>query len=512
MGTTNNNRQYCGWNIDDVQITAQISSVITFYNLVNSKTDAELISNAHINVVNNFNVKPDAWFTNTINNALNVGADALFEADATGMASYIDNGGTTVMGTTSVQQYVTSERWHLVSSPITDATINTYYDVHLKFYNEPTNTWTYLVLPTTIPMNIAQGYAAWSSDQYNGTTTVTFSTPTGQLNDAEVTIDTLDYTPGAPLIGFNLIGNPYPCALNWNSSWPLSNMSGWMMIYDNGIYRGYNIDGTSYNGGTPIIPSTQGFWVRALNSDAIITIPRSQRIHNSQSFYKDSDIIELPVVSLSVEINGMKDEAKVIFSSLASNEFDGLYDLEKFENVSEAPTIFTASGGIDLAVNYLPENYQNVSIPVGFKTGQEGLFQINLESLANLPANVHVYLEDLKEGNTVELNENANYEFVYSPLDDLHRFNLVFKDNYFGIDDPEMNNINIYAFKNIVYINIPEMNNGEVVIYDLMGKEIARETAIGGSMTEIPVNNGDAYYLVTVQTGGKFISKKVFIK
>jgi len=31
-------------------------------------------------------------------------------------------------------------------------------------------------------------------------------------------------------------------------------------------------------------------------------------------------------------------------------------------------------------------------------------------------------------------------------------------------------------------------------------------------MTEIPVNNGDAYYLVTVQTGGKFISKKVFIK
>ncbi len=237
-----------------------------------------------------------------------------------------------------------------------------------------------------------------------------------------------------------------------------------------------------------------------------------KEIHNTQWFYKDSDIIELPVVSLSAEINGMKDEAKVIFSSLASNEFDGLFDLEKFENVSEAPTIFTASGGIDLAVNYLPENYQNVSIPVGFKTGQEGLFQINLESLANLPANVHVYLEDLKEGNTVELNENANYEFVYSPLDDLHRFNLVFKDNYFGIDDPEMNNINIYAFKNIVYINIPEMNNGEVVIYDLMGKEIVRETAIGGSMTEIPVNNGDGYYLVTVQTGGKFISKKVFIK
>jgi hypothetical protein len=511
MGTTNNNRQYCGWNIDDVQITAQISSVITFYNLVNSKTNAELISNAHINVINNFVVKPEAWFTNTTNNALNVGAEALFEADATGMASYIDNGGTTVTGATNVQQYVTSERWHLVSSPITDATINTYYDVHLKFYNEPTNTWTYLVNPVTIPMNIAQGYSAWSSDSYLGTTTVTFSTFTGQLNNTEITVDTLDYTVGAPLAGFNLMGNPYPCALNWNSSWPMTNLNGWMQIYDNGVYRGYNIDGTSYNGGTPIIPSTQGFWVRALGSEASITIPLSQRVHNSQDFNKESNV-NYPFVSLTAEINGMTDETKLIFSPYATSGPDPLYELEKFENVSDAPTLFTISEGKEFAVNYLPEEYNNIIIPVGFNTGQEGLYQIKLDKIEDLPANVHVYLKDIKEENIIELYENSIYEFSYSPLDEAHRFNLLFKDGYFGTEELTQNEINVYSFNNVVYIRLPQDQKAEIHIYDLMGKEVMVSQSSDEAINAIEITAGTGYYLVFVQTGDQFVTEKVFIR
>jgi hypothetical protein len=513
IGTTNNKKQYCGWNIDDFQITAQISSgVISFYNLVNSKTNAELISNAHVNVAHNADIKPGAWLTNGTDRAFNVGGNVLFEADATGMASYIDNGGTTVAGTTSVQQYVTSQRWHMVSSPITDATINTYYDIYLKYYNEPTNTWTYLVNPTTLPMNIAQGYAAWAADQYTGTTTVTFTTSTGQLNDSEVTVDTLDYTSGAPLVGFNLLGNPYPCALNWNSSWPMTNLNGWMQVYDNGVYRGYNIDGTSFNGGTPIIPSTQGFWIRALGPNASITIPRSQRVHNSQAFYKGSADQEFPSVSLTSEINGMTDETKVIFSQQASKGPDPQLELDKFENVSEAPTLFTISEGKEFAVNYLPEDYNNVIVQVGFKTGQEGIYQIKSSLIANLPLNVHVYLEDIKQGTITELSENSIYEFAYSPLDEPYRFNLLFKDSFIGTEGLIANEINIYAFNSVVYIQMPEQQKSEIAIFDMMGQEIARNTSTGESQKTIEIKSGAGYYLVKVQTGNKLVTKKVFIK
>jgi len=512
MGTTNNTRQFCGWNIDDVQVTEQMDSVLTFYNLVVSKANAEVISNCYVNVLNNTTIKPDAYFTNGVNQSLNIVGDALLEATATGMASYIDKGVTTVAGNISVQEYVTSERWHLVSSPISDATINTYFDIYLKYYNEPSDTWTYLVLPTTIPMNVTQGYAAWASNGYTGTTTVTFQSSAGDFNNSDYFLDELSYTSGAPLAGFNLLGNPFPCALNWSSAWNLNNMSGWMQIYDNGVYRGYNVDGSSYNGGTPIIPSTQGFWVRSLGSIADITIPKSQRVHSGQAFYKESVAKEYSTVSLTSEINGLPDETKVIFSPQASERFDGYNDLEKFENDSDFPTLYTVSDGIEYAVKYLPEDFNGLKIPVGFKTGQEGLFQIKAASIANLPTNVNVYLEDLKEGNFTELYENSIYEFAYSPLDEALRFNLVFKNSITGNEEFTMNEINIFSFKNVVYIRFPQDQKAEIHIYDLMGKEIISGRSAGEALSTFEINDGTGYYLVKVQTGDQFVTEKVFIK
>jgi hypothetical protein len=512
IGTTNNTKQFCGWNIDDVQITEQMDSVLTFYNLVVSKANAEVVSNCYVNVMHNTTIKPDAYFTNGVNQSLYIGGNALLEATANGMASYIDKGTTNVAGNISVQEYVTSERWHLVSSPISDATINTYFDIYLKYYNEPSDTWTYLVLPTTIPMNVTQGYAAWASNGYTGTTTVTFQSSSGNFNNSDYFLDELSYTSGAPLAGFNLLGNPFPCALNWSSAWNLNNMSGWMQIYDNGVYRGYNIDGSSYNGGTPIIPSTQGFWVRSLGPIADITIPKAQRVHNGQAFYKEAVVNEFPEVTLSSEINGMTDETKVIFSPQATSGFDGFYDLQKFENVSDAPTLFTMSDGIEYAVKYLPEDYNGLKIPVGIKTGQEGLYQIKSPTIANLPTNVNVYLEDLKEGNIIELYENSIYEFAYSPLDEEHRFNLLFKDSFIGTEEFTMNEINIFSFKNVVYIRLPEAQKAEIHIYDLMGKEIISGASSGEALSTFEINDGTGYYLVKVQTGEQFISEKVFIR
>jgi hypothetical protein len=512
MGKSNQVKVYCGWNIDDLQIIADGANVTTFYDLVNSKNNAELITAANVKVNRNFTVKPGAWMTNGSGRSLYVGGDALLEASSSGMASFIDNGGTMVNGTSRVQQYLTSERWHMVGSPISDATINTYYDIYLKYYVEPTNTWTYLVLPVTIPMNIAQGYSAWASNGYTGTTTVTYTTSTGKMNDSEITVDTLNYTPGAPVAGFNLMGNPYPCALTWNSSWPMTNLNGWMQIYDNGVYRGYHIDGTSYNGGTPIIPSTQGFWIRAIGADASITIPKSQRVHDTQAFYKQTNVSELASLSLFSTINGMKDEAMVVFSPDATLGFDISLELEKFDNVDEAPTLYTLSEGKLCGVNYLPPEFNDLIIPVGFKTGEAGIYQIGSPSISNFPGNIRIFLEDIKQGNLIELDENSNYEFDYSPLDEQHRFNLIFKDASIAPEEIRISDINIYSFQNTIYVRMPVNQNASIVLYDLMGREISNVRASGDELNTILVNHGSGYYLVKVQTDEQIVSKKVFIR
>jgi hypothetical protein len=516
LGPTTPNQNYCGWNIDDFQINTNVSDLVPFYNLVNSKVNAELILNANVNVINNVDIKSDAYVTNSSGKVLYVGGNALLEANATGMASYIYNGTTNISGTTIVQQYLTSERWHSISPPISDATINVYYDVYLLEYHEVDNSWSYLVLPTTIPMNETQGYYAWVDDSWPiPSNPVSFE---GQLNDAIDYPITLNYTTGAAKAGYNLVGNPYPCSLDWNtsSSWNRTNMSGWMTIKEGATYCGWNpYLNQGWNGKTDgIIPSTQGFWVRRLDGlPTTFTIPASERVHNSQTFYKNTIENLYPTIRLKVENDGISDESVVVFHPEGHTGFDGLYDLEKFSNGMGSPDIYTVIEEKEYAFNVMPEDYTNKVIPVYFRAGIEEICQLKSTEVVNFIGGIKVYLQDLKTGSVTILEENSMYEFEYSPLDDPHRFNLHFKDSYFGVDKGSPDSgIIVYAFENVININIPEAKPAEVAIYDMMGRELLQQKTVNENLTRIKLDAKTGYYIVKVQTGDQFVTKKIFIK
>ncbi len=485
------------------------STAETYYNLVLSKTINPVSTNSDVSVNNNFTIKPSAYFTNATGNTINVAGNMLLEADASGMASYIDNGTTNVSGSTMVQEYLTSERWHLVSPPVAGATINTYLDIYLKYYNEPSATWTYLVNPTTLPMNLAQGYSAWAADDMTGTTTATY---TGTLNNSNYSIGSLSYTASAaPSDGFNLIGNPFPCAIDWSMGWPMNNLSGWMEIYDNGVYRGYHVDGSSYNGGTQLIPSNQGFWVRAINTSASITIPSSARVHSGQAFYKDTPEISYPEIRLNATMNGNIDEAVIAFMPDGSEGFNGYYDLEKFYNAPEFPQFYSILDSRQYAFKALPADYENRLIPLGFEMVQAGTFQLQASEIKNFDPDINVYLEDLLTGQVTELKEGQQITFTSSPLDDPHRFNLHFMKSYYGVNEESLSSTSIYSINDIVYIQMPFAASGEVVIYDLTGHEMIRQAMRGTALVKIKVDFKTGYYLVKVQTGDQFITGKVFL-
>jgi hypothetical protein len=337
---------------------------------------------------------------------------------------------------------------------------------------------------------------------------------TGSLTSTDQS-PTLSYTSSATHggLGFNLIGNPYPCALDWNSNWTKSNLSGWMVIYDNGTHRGWHPTSGAYNGKTDgIIPSTQGFWVRALNSSGSLTIPASERLHSSQAFYKESQENIYPTIRMESEISGIADETMVMFHPECSAGFDGYFDLTKFTNVDEAPMIFTISEGSYFGVNNYDENYMDKVIPIGFKTGEEGLYSIKATEMANFDDAINIYLEDLKTGTITLLNEISVYDFTYSPLDADHRFNLHFKDEWYGVEEQDYSGINIYAHKNIVYVRMRNPEKGQVKIFDVMGKEVVNRNTQNSEFIKIPVEAGFGYYLVKFESDYQTYTQKVFIK
>jgi len=513
---------HCGGIIDSIQIIIQNANVF-FHDLVVENGVRAILWNTSwypLYINGDLNLETNAHLRVDPEEILNVAGDAFLSADATGTASLLDNGTFNVSGTTTVQQYLTSEMWHLVSPPISDAEIGIYMNIYLKEYNEPTDTWTYLVNPITMPMNVTQGYSAWASNDLTGPTTVNFA---GTLNaNVDYPIGSLSYTPSSPASGWNLLGNPYPSPLQWNSLWTKADLSEWACVHNNGNDECYNaltgtgwpLAGSMANG---IIPSTQGFWVRATSASASLTIPQSERKYSSQSFYKGSGIEMNETIRLRVDGNDDSDAVLLQFIPGATSGYDPMFDLEKRWGYTESPQIYAIINEDELfSVSVLPKLHHDLIIPIGFEVGVEGSFSLSATelSLSNsiTASEMQVVLEDLMENTLTVLTLKDVYQFEATPSDKKHRFNLHFKNSKTDVNDITNAGVNIYSNENIVYVQIPEISNGDIVIYDMMGREVARKHSTGETITRIEVNAGTGYYVVKAQTGDQFVTEKVFIK
>lgn len=93
----------------------------------------------------------------------------------------------------------------------------------------------------------------------------------------------LSYTPGAPLPGVNLIGNPYDEAIDWNHpSWTRTNLSETVQVWDPGLdggtggYRTWNgLVGDLREG---VIPAGQGFHVEALGPGPELVVTEAAKL------------------------------------------------------------------------------------------------------------------------------------------------------------------------------------------------------------------------------------------
>jgi PKD repeat protein len=512
------------WYIDDVQLsyTTTMPGEEAFYDLTISKTNAEVSTAGNITVNNNLTVKPGAYFTNATGNDLSVAGDLHLEASETSMASFIDEGNTTVAGNAIVEQYLAYDALagyqnHLVSSPISNATLNTYYNLYFYAYDEAGTDgsyWDNIYEPLDFPLAVGQGYNATGSQYYTGTTTVLFNTgPGGVLNNSDVTFTNFTRnSPNTGYVGFELVGNPFQSALEWNGNWPMSNLSGWMLVWDYDTYRGWHTDGTDHNDGTAVIPASQGFFVRAIDIPASLTIPAAERIHDNQAFYKNPSEYPHPILRIEASSSEHADEAVVVFHPEGSDAFDGYYDLSKFSNAEGVPSLYTVTKGHKYGFNVLSTDYANRTVPLHFKINNGGIYALQVTDISNFSDEAFIYLEDRKENTITELNPGSEYVFGYEKYDNTHRFNLLFKDSPYEEAAPASNTIRIYARGNTVYVQTPEQQQGIVIVFDVLGQEVLRTGTDETGNTVIRMDARTGYYFVSVQTGEEFTGTKVLIR
>jgi len=404
-----------------------------------------------------------------------------------------------------------SKGWHLISSPVSAQPFQPSFvtnppDATQDFYlwEEETGFWINSKLGTgPYTFNTAKfganfeagkGYlCAYATDQ-----TKDFSG--GYLNVTDQPRSCSFVGPGAwSDKGWNLLGNPYSCALSWNNgSWALTNIDAMAQVWSE-TNSSYTVINT-----TEIIPAMQGFMVRANATSASLTIPIASRQHNVQAWLKTTQNPYIKLVAHN-PAEQTAQESVVAFNSQSTPGYDSDFDSYFIEGY--APDFYSRAGSENLAYNTLPVLSRNTIVPFSFvKTGGSD-YSIEATKIENFPT-TEIYLTDLKLNKVQNLLENPVYTFTSFSGDDPARFLLSF-GHIVGQDEKTFSNNGIYAYENNLFIINP--GKAKLELYSMNGKRLHSEEIDSPGLFKTTLYLPTAYYVVRLTTGTKVVVTKVFL-
>lgn len=241
--------------------------------------------------------------------------------------------------------------------------------------------------------------------------------------------------------GWNLITNPYPCAVNWNalSEDNRGGVDPYIYIYEanTASYAVYELDDTSpVDGMDSIIAHSQAFWVHASTAFDEIEFRESHKVAVETKFVKSTGTIPKNRfnVRMTSASHDLKDVAVLKVSKGATSNFDRSKDgLKMFSPlIDEVPSLaFVSDDGFNLCTSYVGEESTSVSLRAFAGSMVLGTYTLEFENINNFASGTCVTLEDLVTGVMQDLKSDPTYSYVTLPEDDsIARFIIHIEKQY----------------------------------------------------------------------------------
>ncbi len=447
----------------------------------------------------------------------------VLKSEQTATASLLNNtAGTSATVERYIPQYSGAAGWHDLSSPVASQAIRPEFVPNTNpitgnndFYqfDETQNLWINTKdnsgnWNTAFEDNfvVGKGYnVAYESD-----VTKTFA---GALNTGDFTFDAattpaITYTSGQGN-GWNLMGNPYPSAIAWDSC-SKTNLEASVYTYDGdaGQYLSWNGSVGALTDG--IIPPMNGFFVKA-SAGASLTIPNSSRLHTSNNFYKNKGYVK-DLLVLKVEGNGFSDQTYIHFNQDATTDFDSRFDAYKLLGIEEAPQLYTQTGNTRLSINVLPYSDEEITIPLSLKVGKVSEYKISV-SENTFWETVGVSLKDLQTGKIQDLRAQPAMTVTQGPGSPADRF-LLLLNGVTNVEEIQGGNegIEIYSSDGRIMIKTDNPDKLDVSVYNILGQTMLRKTIYNQTNIELDLTGKPGYYLVTARNKNGTKAKKVFVR
>ncbi|MDC0338877.1 PKD domain-containing protein [Flavobacteriales bacterium] len=375
-------------------------------------------------------------------------------SDATSTGQMDNTDGATFSGDLTVQRRIakTGQSWSSITSPVEGTTLANWQGNGVLFSGFPTSDFPTFPFVNCFeydePSHGSDKDDGW--DEANGMTDATG--PDNNYRAHYVYMDAATFNlsvTGAPIIdavtvplnftssgvaaqdGWNLIGNPYPCTIDFDEIYSSNSgniIDGYLVYsgeYGNyGWYDGATTGtGVGSGGATKDIPHSQGIWLQSINGTDLSVTEAHKVASSDPTFLKSADP-EFMRIHLTGNVNTFQDEALVFSHQSYSDNYDG-DDLIKFTtmNPDNAPTLFTRSlDGVDLSFNKIGIN--SISIPVMAIAGTiaQGDYTLSFEIPSEFMLGACISLEDLHTGITTDLRADTSYTYATSDTTTLPRF------------------------------------------------------------------------------------------
>jgi len=432
------------------------------------------------------------------------------------------------------------------SSPVATQVLSTFSPLTPTdkfFVFSPTSAY-WLNVASGSSMAVGTGYIVRAPITYNTVTTTIYNGSfIGVPNNGLFTTPVL-----VSASTFNLIGNPYPSALNadlflsnplnvgvvdatiyfWTHNTPIA--SGQYTSNDYAIYNYLGGTGTSSAPNTGVnttvpngkIAAGQGFFIKGL-SNGFATFNNTMRVvgNNDQFFRMQSPLVTPSSATPSSEkhriwldvVNqqGAYKQTLVGYATNATMGIDRGYDGEFLPvgNPVALYSLINATTTLSIQGRSLPFSDLD-EVPLGFTTTSSGDFTINLHDFDGLFLNQNIYLKD-KALDIIHNLKQSSYTFRSSSGTFNERFVLVYRDQALDVNSNSFtaNDVVIYKPNQELHVASGSTIMKSLKVYDVRGRLLLEKADINATVTSFDVGTTNQVLLIEITTNeGVKVSKK----
>ena len=224
----------------------------------------------------------------------------------------------------------------------------------------------------------------------------------------------------APDDGWNLLGNPYERALDWDApGWTKTKVSNTVYVYDpvGNVYRTWN--GSAGSLGDGVVAEFQGFWVKATDVGPALVAPFSATTTATPTQAPRG----AAPAALGIEIAGLlagQPARDAAFASFTDGAADGLdpfdgYELAPFTDTFVSLHAVAGETRLDIDARAPLTGEATFSLDAAaFAAGAPagGAFTLTWPDVSALPAAWTVTLTDTETGDAIDLRAQSSYAFT----------------------------------------------------------------------------------------------------